>query len=61
MIVNGRDVGDLIYLYTEKQDSDEWILKNDLYFNGKEIVTGKNEYEKWWSREYKRRVEDDIS
>ena len=61
MIVNGRDVGDLIYLYTEKQDSDEWILKNDLYFNGNEIVTGKNEYEKWWSREYKRRVEDDIS
>lgn len=61
MIVNGRDVGDLIYLYTEKQDSDEWILKNDLYFNGKEIVTGKNGYEKWWSREYKRRVEDDIS
>ena len=36
MIVNGRDVGELIYLYTEKQDSDEWILKNDLYFNGKE-------------------------
>ena len=33
MTVNGRDVGDLIYLYTEKQDSDEWILKNDLYFN----------------------------
>ena len=61
MIVNGRDVGDLIYLYTEKQDSDEWILKNDLYFNGKEIVTGQNEYEKWWSRESKRRVEDDIS
>ena len=61
MIVNGRDVGDLIYLYMEKQDSDEWILKNDLYFNGKEIVTGKNGYEKWWSREYKRRVEDDIS
>ncbi|MDD6588513.1 hypothetical protein [Anaerobutyricum hallii] len=54
-------MGDLIYLYTEKQDSDEWILKNDLYFNGKEIVTGKNGYEKWWSREYKRRVEDDIS
>lgn len=54
-------MGDLMYLYTEKQDSDEWILKNDLYFNGKEIVTGKNEYEKWWSREYKRRVEDDIS
>ena len=61
MIVNGRDVGDLIYLYTEKQDSDEWILKNDLYFNGKEIVTRKNGYENWWSREYKRRVEDDIS
>ena len=61
MIVNGRDVGDLMYLYTEKQDSDEWILKNDLYFNGKEIVTGKNGYEKWWGREYKRRVEDDIS
>lgn len=154
-------MGDLIYLYTEKQDSDEWILKNDLYFNlytgnqpltqedkeiikkidnaevtdgihiqtkyglgtirnlssgcktylnviknpdkiisaeecggnvlsllfeldgiqlymnhperfkisddtvinfnGKEIVTGKNGYEKWWSREYKRRVEDDLS
>lgn len=33
MTVNGRGVGDLIYLYTEKQDSDEWILKNDLYFN----------------------------
>ena len=61
MIVNGRDVGDLIYLYTEKQDSDEWILKNDLYFNGKEIVTGKNGYENWWSRENKSRVEDDKS
>ena len=31
MTVNGRGVGDLIYLYTEKQDSDEWILKNDLF------------------------------
>lgn len=23
----------MIYLYTEKQKSDNWILKNDLYFN----------------------------
>ncbi|WP_373216669.1 DUF4869 domain-containing protein [Ruminococcus sp. 5_1_39BFAA] len=23
----------MIYLYTEKQESDNWILKNDLYFN----------------------------
>lgn len=23
----------MIYLYTEKQTSDSWILKNDLYFN----------------------------
>ena len=23
----------MIYLYTKKQESDNWILKNDLYFN----------------------------
>lgn len=29
----GKWVNDLIYLYTEKQEADNWILKNDLYFN----------------------------
>lgn len=23
----------MVYLYTEKQESDNWILKNDLHFN----------------------------
>ncbi len=23
----------MIYIYTEKKDSNDWILQNDLYFN----------------------------
>lgn len=29
----GKQVDRVIYLYTEKQNSKDWILKNDLYFN----------------------------
>lgn len=35
-------MNDLIYLYTEKREDSNWILKNDLYFNlytGNQILT----------------------
>lgn len=28
-----KDKGNLVHLYTEKQENEDWILKNDLYFN----------------------------
>lgn len=31
-----------------------------IMFNDKEIVTGRNGYEKWWNKEYARRFEDDL-
>ena len=31
--MKGKLVKELVYIYTEKQKSEDWVLKNDLFFN----------------------------
>ena len=37
---NGKELRRMIDIYTEKKDSKDWILQNDLYFN---LNTGNEE------------------
>lgn len=47
-----------IYMnYPERFEINEGV---EIMFNDKEIVTGREGYERWWNKEYKRRKEDDL-
>ena len=51
---------DGIRLYMDFPQSFEIADGTQICFNDRDIVTGKNGFEQWWSKEYARREEDDL-
>lgn len=51
---------DGIHIFMDYPERFEINENVQIMFNDKEIVIGKNGYEKWWNKEYKRRSENDL-
>lgn len=51
---------DGIHIYMDYPERFEIGENVQIMFNSEEIVTGKNGYEKWWNKEYERRMENDL-
>jgi len=62
----GKNVLELLFkmddirIYMSRPERFEIDDHKEICFNEKEIVTGKGGYERWWHREYERRMENDI-
>lgn len=51
---------DNIHLYMSRPERIDMRQDIQICFNDTEIVTGKNGYEHWWTREYERRAANDL-
>lgn len=52
---------DNIHIYMSRPERFPMKDSVQLCFNEKDVVTGRTGYEHWWSKEYERREEDDLS